>query len=330
MPDDLAWGTRADPAPQAEVSAPGATGEQVAILLSTHNGAPFLEAQLHSLLAQTHRDWMLYWRDDGSSDSTKRVVTRFLADLPQERSAVVASEGRVGGTESFMRLLRAANEAGHARIAFADQDDVWLPEKLARGLAALAAVPDDEPALYCGRQVLVDAGLRRIAISFPVRRTPGFPAALTQNVATGCTVMLNRAAARLIGASRPPAATIHDWWCYLIVAAAGGHVLADDQPVVLYRQHYGNVVGAPATEFRRALAALRRGPWAFMTIFRQHLAALADQQRLLDPGAGEQVVALQRALAGGPVARLAALRMPGLIRQTWAETLLFRLWLLLG
>ena len=306
------------------------SGCGVAILLSTHNGAPFLTAQLHSLLAQTHRDWMLYWRDDGSSDSTRAVVAGFAAGLPAECTAILDNNGRVGSTESFMRLLRTACAAGHAAIAFADQDDVWLPEKLARGLAALAQVPDGVPALYCGRQVLVDAGLRHIALSFAVRRPPGFPAALTQNIATGCTVMLNRAAARLIARSDPPAATLHDWWCYLLVAAAGGQVLADDEPVVLYRQHYRNAVGAPATQFRRALRALRRGPGAFMRIFRQHVAALRDQAHLLDPVASAQVTALDQALRGGRLGRLAALRMPGLVRQTWAETVLFRLWFLLG
>ena len=309
---------------------PSAAADRVAILLSTHNGAPFLTAQLHSLLAQTHREWTLFWRDDGSSDSTRAVVTGFMADLPAGQGMILPSEGRIGGTESFMHLLRAARDAGHQTIAFADQDDVWLPEKLTRGLAKLAEVPAGTPALYCGRQVLVDAGLRHIALSVPVRRSPGFPAALTQNVATGCTVMLNGAASALVAASQAPAATLHDWWCYVVISAAGGHILTDREPVVLYRQHHGNVVGAPATDFRRAVAALRRGPHAFMTIFRQHLAALADQAEVLGPAANAQVAGLQQALEGGLWVRLQALRTPGLTRQTWLETMLFRLWFLLG
>ena len=91
--------------------------------------------------------------------------------------------------------------------------------------------------------------------------------ALTQNVATGCTVMLNRAAADLIAASRAPGATLHDWWSYLMVSAAGGRVLFDAAPVVLYRQHEANALGAPASFPQRALAALRRGPATFMNGF---------------------------------------------------------------
>ena len=87
----------------------------------------------------------------------------------------------------------------------------------------------------------------------------GFPAALTQNVATGCTVMLNRPAARLVAASRPSTGTLHDWWAYLLVTAAGGRLVQDEEPVVLYRQHAQNLVGAPASMVSRAIAALRRG-----------------------------------------------------------------------
>jgi hypothetical protein len=304
--------------------------EQVAVLLSTHNGAPFLEPQLRSLLAQTHRDWVLYWRDDGSSDDTRRLVAEFTAELGATRSVTVPGERRVGTTESFLTLLRAAYADGHARMAFADQDDVWLPEKLARGIAELAKVPQEIPTLYCARQLLVDAELGSLAVSFPFRRKPGFPAALTQNVATGCTIMLNRPAAVLLDASHAPAACMHDWWSYLLVAAAGGRILADREPVVLYRQHDSNLIGASASRTRRAVAALRRGPSAFMTVFRENIAALEAHADLLTPAAREQVARIAQALRSGPLRRAATLRLPGLVRQTPLETVLFRVWFMLG
>lgn len=302
---------------------------RVAILLSTYNGEQFLLEQLASLQAQTIQDWILYWRDDGSTDATPRMMTEFLATLGAGRSLVQPSEGRVGAAESFLRLLRAAAADGCDAVAFADQDDVWLPDKLARGLAALQDVPMTTPALYCARQVLVDAQLGRIADSAMLRQPPGFPAALTQNIATGCTVILNRAAAEVVAASRAPAGTLHDWWCYLVVAAAGGRVLFDTTPVVLYRQHQFNALGAPATLLQRGIAALRRGPAIFMTVFLQNIAALADQPELISPAARAQVAMIAQALEGGAMHRWKALRMPGLLRQTWPETMLFRLWFLL-
>jgi hypothetical protein len=303
---------------------------RVAILLSTFNGAQFLTPQLHSLLGQTHRDWVLYWRDDGSCDATRALMRRFLANLPAGQSVVLDDTSRMGSAASFLRLLRVAVDDGLTLAAFADQDDVWLPEKLARGAAAMADVTDGRAGLYCARQVLVDADLRRIALSFRLRHRPGFPLALTQNVATGCTIMLNRVAMEAVAGSRPPRLCQHDWWSYLVVAAGDGFIVADPEPVVLYRQHGSNTVGAPASIPRRAVAALRRGPAAFMQLFRGNVAALQAQPELLSPCARAQVAAVDAALNGGLLARLAALRMPGLHRQSWAETVLFRLWFLLA
>ncbi len=298
----------------------------MAVLLSTHNGAKFLDAQLDSLLAQTCTDWRLHWRDDGSADATGALMQRFRHG-PGRGRVVVHDARPMGVTASYLALLRAAEAE---LVAFADQDDVWLPDKLARGARALDAVPAGVPALYCARQVLVDAGLRRIGLSSSVRRPVGFPTALTQNVATGCTVMMNRAAVRLVAGSRQPGSTLHDWWSYLVVAAAGGRLLLDETPTVLYRQHPANLVGAPRSLTRRAVAALRRGPAAFMGVLRDHVAALAAQPHLLCPESRAALAVIDAALRDGPRGRAAALRLPGMHRQTWQETLLFRVWFMVG
>jgi len=302
---------------------------RVAILLSTYNGARFLAGQLDSLLGQTHRDWVVYWRDDGSTDATVALMEAFARGPASGRCIRLDGPGeRIGATASFLSLVKAARE--EPTLAFADQDDVWLPEKLARGQAALAASSGELPALYCARQILVDEHLKPISTSARPGRPPEFPMALTQNIATGCTVMLNRAAASLVAASRAPPATVHDWWCYLLVSAAGGRLLLDDEPVVLYRQHPGNLVGAPPSVPRRAVAALRRGPGVFMTVFRQHVAALWAHRHLLSEDAAAAVQQIQTALNGGLLARARALHRCGLRRQTGLETLLFRWWFMIG
>jgi glycosyltransferase involved in cell wall biosynthesis len=303
----------------------------VAILLSTFRGERFLQAQLDSFVAQTFGAWTLFWRDDGSDDNSVTIMEAF-AEGPGKGRCVRITEPveRVGASTSFLILLDAAVGAGAKCIAFADQDDVWLPEKLARAKVALESVPGAEPALYCAQQLLVDAGLNRIGESPPPKRQPDFPAALAQNIAVGCTIMLNRAAAQLVAASEAPSATIHDWWCYLVVSAAGGRLLIDDVPVVLYRQHGGNLVGSPIGTRRRAIAAIRRGPGVFMGLFRAHVAALSQQAALLSPRARRDLGRIERALRGGLMQRLRVLAMPNLRRQTWHETLLFRLWFMLS
>ncbi len=303
----------------------------VAVLLSTFNGARFLAEQLESLLVQSHRDWVLFWRDDGSTDGTRAIMRAFAAGAGEGRCVEVGEAERLGPTRSFLALLRAALAAGFHVFAFADQDDVWLPEKLARGTAALERAGCDRPALYCARQVFVDEKLAPIGISSRVRRAPAFPAALTQNIATGCTMLMNHRAADLVARSRPPSVSLHDWWTYLVVAAAGGAVMPDDLPAVLYRQHGGNLVGAPKSTWRRAVAALRRGPSVFMNVFRQQVTALAEQPDLLSAHARTEVSAVAAALRGSVRDRFRVLRLArGLRRQTWPETIVFRVWFLLG
>ena len=65
-------------------------------------------------------------------------------------------------------------------------------------------------------------------------------------------------AAALIARSRPPSSSLHDWWSYLVVSAHGGSLVADPTPTVMYRQHPANIVGAPLSMRRRAVAAWRR------------------------------------------------------------------------
>ncbi|CAH2600975.1 Glycosyltransferase family 2 protein [Rhodovastum atsumiense] len=313
--------------------APQDPAPRIAILLSTYNGARWLREQLESILHQTHEEWVLYWRDDGSADASVAILQEFSQRAGQGRCVRIEQPAhRLGVTASFLTLLRAVVPRLGERdaIAFADQDDIWLPHKLERGLAALHRAGQGLPVLYCGRQILVDQDLNRLGLSGALRRATGFPAALTQNVATGCTVMLNRQAACLVAASRPAPGTLHDWWAYLMVTAAGGLLVQDKEPVILYRQHRCNLVGAPASSLRRAVGALRRGPALFMTLLRAHVDGLLAQPELITERARAELLLLSRALHGGIRLRLMALRMPGLHRQTWPETALFRCWFLIG
>jgi len=329
--DVLRGGPRPGEMPRSRVQTLPRTGlRSVAILLSTYNGEAYLPAQLHSFLAQTHHDWMLYWRDDGSVDRSADLVRDFGSEMGDRQCVSPAGGGHQHITRSFFSLLRAARKEAAAYFAFSDQDDVWLPEKLERGIALLESVPSDKPALYCAQRIIVNSRLMRTGEPGPLRREPGFPAALTQNIAPGCTMMLNRAAADLILSSDPPDAVWHDWWCYVVVAAAGGRILADSDATVLYRQHGRNHVGEARSWWRRGIAALRRGPGPYMRLLRQHVATLQARPDLLPEHTHRQLAVIVRGLNGGVVPRLRALRLPGFVRQTWLETLVFRVWFMIG
>ncbi|MGI8548912.1 MAG: glycosyltransferase, partial [Gemmatimonadaceae bacterium] len=139
----------------------------VQVLLSTYNGCRYLPELLESILAQSGVDTRLLVRDDGSTDGTPELLRQY-ADV----GALDMSIGpNIGVTRSFLWLLGNAS-ADCDFVAFADQDDVWLTEKLARATTALARVADGVPAMYCSALTLVDSGLRPIGTWCAAQRAP--------------------------------------------------------------------------------------------------------------------------------------------------------------
>ena len=226
---------------------------RVAVLLSTYNGERFLGAQLDSLAAQTDVVCEVFVRDDGSTDATLALLSRYADRWPQLARPLTGAN--LGPAFSFLACLACA-PTDFDHYAFCDQDDVWLPEKLFRSAETLARVPPDEPALYCSQVTCVDESLK--PMGEPFADSDGrFEHVLFQNIAYGVTTVMNRAARDLIVSQRPQGGVImHDWWCALVVAAFGT-VVYDPQPSVLYRQHAGNVIGARADRLQEVLRQLR-------------------------------------------------------------------------
>ena len=253
---------------------------RVAVLLSTYNGARWLDAQLESLAAQTGVEVAVFARDDGSRDETCAILARWSDRWPA--LAAVASGPNLGPAASFLALLRDAPD-GFDAYAFCDQDDVWRPDKLARATTRLSQASGE--ALYCSRVLCVDEALHPLGPS-PVKCDGRFEHLLYENIAFGVTVVMNAAAARRVRA-RPPGRGVimHDWWSALVVSAFG-EVIWDEAPGVLYRQHGGNEIGQAvggAAEFARQVRNFLRAPGRYWPV----CAQAAEFRRLwgdeLDP-----------------------------------------------
>lgn len=230
---------------------------RVAVLMSTYNGEPYVVEQLRSILEQLPVHGRVFIRDDGSSDGTVPAI-RALGD---PRISLTAGHN-CGFGRSFLMLL-ASVPPDVDMAMFSDQDDVWLPGKIDRAWQHLQAMAD-EPALYGSTQMLVDELLRPLQATASWPRGPSFQGALTENIITGCTAALNRAAVQLLQRAGAPAGVrFHDWWLYLVVSAYG-RVIFDEEPTILYRQHGGNQIGHGAGWWGRQRQIVRfliRNDW---------------------------------------------------------------------
>lgn len=242
-------------APSQTSASPG-----VLVLLPVYNGQRFLAQQLESIIRQSAVTTHLLCRDDGSTDGSPASLEDMRQRWP-DRITVVADEmGNLGASGNFSCLMRLALERDVpgigkvAYVALSDQDDVWHPDKLATGLAAIQALERAHP----GAPALVHSDLRVIEedgqeIAPSMARyqglrpdLSGFSAQLLSNTLTGCTSLMNRALLEK-ALPVPPEAIMHDWWLSL-VASALGHRRYLDQALIDYRQHAANAVGAKAQD----------------------------------------------------------------------------------
>lgn len=284
--------------------------KKVVVLMSTYNGEAFLSEQIGSILAQTVPPTLIV-RDDGSDDGTCALLEDYA------RSGWLQffrGQSRLGVQASFLHLL-CRHTAGADYVAFADQDDVWSPLKLERALRALARLPASRPALYCSRATVTDESLVPIGMTPMWPKAPAFGNALVENIVSGCTCVLNAAAAEVLRSGPAPRhARYHDWWCYLVISGFG-EVIYDRAPTLLYRQHRSNAVGIARSAVRRGLRRLRR---------QFHEDPLAIMLRQASDFARCYGSALQATHADTLHALIDARQRPGWRRRLALDTRIFR------
>lgn len=227
--------------------------QTLAIILCTYNGEKFLQEQLDSFKAQTFKNWSLFVYDDGSKDRTKDLVENYIHTQKQNHIKLISNNPCLGFAKNF---LQGINTTPHHfdYYALSDQDDVWMSKKLERGIDYLKTIPQNIPALYCTRTLLVDSNAKTIGLSPCFNQPPSFSNALVQSIAGGNTMIFNKAAHELIAKiSHDTAVISHDWFIYQLITGAGGHVYYDSEPSLLYRQHGNNIIGSNIGIFARIL-----------------------------------------------------------------------------
>lgn len=229
----------------------------VAVLMSTYNGEAFIRQQLDSIFTQEGVCVKLFVRDDGSSDNTVSILREYAKRYP---ITIIQDGENVGPGESFMRLVYMhAEDPDIEFYAFADQDDIWLEDKLSNAVKSIFDYGYTTPVLYASNQYLFVNGINE-GYRHKERQNVDLISHMTKNTISGCTFVFNKELARLIyNAGRPDQRIIdyrlHDAWIMLI-AIACGHVIYDEEARMLYRIHSGNTVGVKKVSLHEKMIRL--------------------------------------------------------------------------
>lgn len=219
---------------------------RVLVLLATYGGQAFVDQQIASILWQVGVEAHILIRDDGSRDDTPAICEAWAQRHP-ERIAMLHDGVRTGSaTGNFFRLLAAAPLAACDYVAFADQDDIWFPDKLARAVAAMRAEGAEG---YSSDLLAFDQGARA---AWMIGKAGGAAELdyLFQGASAGCTYVLSASAAAMVREVMAdvregwPRAMSHDWTIYAACRSRGLGWVRDPEARLLYRQHGGNDYGA--------------------------------------------------------------------------------------
>lgn len=225
--------------PQQSSSNPGVT---ISVAMTTFNGAQYLGDQLDSILNQTLRPLEILICDDQSSDDTLAILEKYSREHASVKYFV--NEKRLGVIENFKKAVSLTT--GSDFIALADQDDIWMPDKLARLTEKMLSIDDGlSPAIVYSDLTVIDSVGNVLNSSFWNELGQDgyqhcFDTLLFGNFVTGCTILMNQQM-RIHFAAMPSEVLMHDAWLALIAFSFGsaGVIKA---PLVKYRHHDSNLV----------------------------------------------------------------------------------------
>ena len=233
----------------------------VAVLIATYNGESWLQQQVDTILAQEGVRVHIVASDDSSTDATPEILNRYAAHRPLV--CLPRASARMGNANrNFLRLVSEAPLCDAQFVAFADQDDLWHAEKLARAIAELART--DAHAYSSNVTAFWPDGRTQILVkSQPQRRHDH----LFESAGPGCTFVFTREAFERLRSwvradyVRLRESPVHDWLIYAFARVRGWRWHIDDASLMDYRQHDLNEVGANIglRAARRRLGLLRDG-----------------------------------------------------------------------
>jgi len=216
------------------------------VLLATYNGEKYISELLDSLENQTYKEWRLIVSDDHSSDETIKKIEEYKKASGRNVEIHVNNPGLGSAKKNFFKLLDYAKSE---YIMFCDQDDVWLESKIEKTLNKMKeSETGNMPVMVHTDLCIVDKKLQIIDKSFFHYSKYNYNFSLNQqlvlNMNAGCTMMVNKYLCDLAKRKcNVDNVLMHDSWVTLIACVFGKNEFVDE-PLIMYRQHGGNSIGA--------------------------------------------------------------------------------------
>jgi rhamnosyltransferase len=219
---------------------------KVAVCLAAYNGIKYLPQQAKTILSQQSVDITLFVSVDVSTDGTE-AWARELAKRDTRVQLLPTGQKFGGAAANFFRLVRDIDFDEFEYVAFADQDDIWLPQKLENAVKTLIkknaqAYSSDVTAFWeSGHSVYIKK-------SYPQRKWDY----LFESAGPGCTYVLSQRLALELQhflrdqPEKMVKVGLHDWFSYVFARSKGYNWVIDNNAYMLYRQHANNQVGVNA------------------------------------------------------------------------------------
>ena len=217
--------------------------KKVNVIMSTYNGEKFLKEQIDSILKQKDVEVYLNIFDDLSTDNTVAIISEYEEKYKNIKLHI--NEKNKNFTYNFLdALFSFKDNQDFDFFAFADQDDVWIEDKLITAIKHIESV--GSCTLYCSNAKVVDKDLNYDNINmwnldYKFSHNDIYYA----NFAMGCTIVMDNDFKNLATKFYPKNIYLHDYWLALIAnCCRDAHFILDINPNhLLYRQHGNNQIG---------------------------------------------------------------------------------------
>lgn len=221
--------------------------KKIAILLATYNGEKYIEEQLKTIQNQTFQDFVCYIHDDGSKDNTLTICQKMCKK--DSRFKIMSFPPAGGAKENFLQMMKNI-DAEYDYYFFCDQDDYWISEKIQKMLDKALKSSNPNGCLVFSDVKVVDGNLSTIHESFYQLINAkidklDYKNVLIKGIIPGCAMMIDKVLLSKANMySDVKKIKMHDWWIVCLAFLVDAEIVYIDKPLILYRQHANNTIGA--------------------------------------------------------------------------------------